>query len=165
MGVEMRFTKWGGKLHWHYPVVPLGSDRHGRWFGGPEGTFFQRGDEEPIPRPHDYVMLMPDVGDWIATWHAATDTEIYVDVTTRPVRNGDVVEAIDLDLDVIRLRDGRVLLVDEDEFEEHQIRYGYPADVISRARATADDLVARVMAGAEPFGRDGSRWLAEFAGR
>jgi len=158
----MRFTKWGGKPHWHYPVVPLGRDRHGWWYGGPEGTFFQRGDEAPIARPHDYVMLVPEAGDWIATWHAASDTEIYVDVTSRPVRNGDVIEAVDLDLDVIRTRDGRVMLVDEDEFDEHQVLYGYPAEVIARARTTAEDLVTRVAAAEKPFGRVGPEWLARF---
>jgi hypothetical protein len=162
MTVEMRFTKWGGTLHWHYPLVPLGTDRHGWWLGGPEGTFFQRGDEQPIPRPHDYVMLVPDDGDWIATWHADSATEVYVDVTTRPVRSGNLIEAVDLDLDVIRKRDGRVLLVDEDEFAEHQVLYGYPAEVIARAEATAGDLVARVTAATEPFGRAGQQWLSRF---
>ena len=33
---------------------------------------------------------------------------------------------VDLDLDVIRMRDGGIL-DDEDEFAEHQVRYGYPA--------------------------------------
>jgi hypothetical protein len=164
MTLEMRFTKWGGKLHWHYPVVPLGTDRHGWWLGGREGTFFQRGDETPIPRPHDYVMLVPADGEWIATWDAVDETEIYVDVTTRPVRNGNLIEAVDLDLDVIRQRDGRVLLVDEDEFEEHQVLLGYPADLIARARATADDLVARVGAHEEPFGEVGRDWLRKLSG-
>ena len=35
---------------------------------------------------------------------------------------------VDLDLDVIRMRDGRIILDDEDEFEEHQVRYAYPPD-------------------------------------
>jgi protein associated with RNAse G/E len=159
---QMRFTKWGGRLHWHYPVVSLGTDRHGWWLGGPEGTSFRRGDEEPIVRQHDYVMLVPAEGDWIATWHMGSETEIYVDVTTRPARNGDIIEAVDLDLDVIRFRDGRVMLVDEDEFAEHQVQLGYPAEVIARAQATADDLLARVSTAAEPFGRAGHDWLARF---
>jgi uncharacterized protein len=160
MTVEMRFTKWGGKLHWHYPVEPLGRDRHGWWLAGPEGTFFQRGDEEPIPRPHDYVLLVPADGEWIATWNAASDTEIYVDVSTRPVLRPGLIEAVDLDLDVIRRRDGRVLLLDEDEFAEHQVLYGYPPEVVDRARATAADLLARVSARVEPFRRSGRDWLA-----
>ena len=163
VNVEMRFTKWGGKLHWHYLVVPLGRDGHGWWYGGPEGTFFQRGDEAPILRPHDYVMLVPEAGEWIATWHAASDTELYVDVTSRPVRNGGVIEAVDLDLDVIRKRDGRVLLVDEDEFAEHQVRYGYPPDVITAAQESADWLMDAVGSRGGAFGGAHERWLAMVA--
>jgi uncharacterized protein len=163
MSIQMRFTKWGGRLHWHYPVVPLGTDRHGWWLGGPKGTYFRRGDEEPVLRRHNYVMLVPDEGDWIASWHMDSETEIYIDVTTRPIRNGNVIEAVDLDLDVIRRRDGQVLLVDEDEFAEHQVLYGYPEEVIARAQATADDLLTRVGAATEPFGRTGYEWLDRFS--
>jgi uncharacterized protein len=163
VNVEMRFTKWGGRLHWHYPVVPLGVDRHGWWLGGPRGTWFQRGDEAPIRRKYDNVMLVPDRGDWIASWSSGGDSEVYVDVTNRPHKSDHLIEAVDLDLDVIRLRDGRVVLVDEDEFAEHQVLLGYPAEVIARARATADDLLAVVTAGAEPFGRVGRDWLTRFS--
>jgi hypothetical protein len=48
MGVEMRFTKWGGKRHWRYPLEPLGTDRYGWWLGGAAGTLLRRGFEEPI---------------------------------------------------------------------------------------------------------------------
>ena len=45
------------------------------------------------------------------------------------------VTMVDLDLDVVRLRaDQRVLIVDEDEFAEHQVRYSYPAEVITAGR-------------------------------
>jgi hypothetical protein len=160
----MRFTKWDGRLHWHYPVKPLGTDRHGWWLGGAAGTTFRRGAEAPIRRPYDYVLLVPAEGDWVATWNAGSDTEIYVDVTTRPTKRDNLIEAVDLDLDVIRRRDGRVLLVDEDEFAEHQVLLGYPADVIARARATADDLIVVVTAGTEPFNHAGRDWLARFSG-
>ena len=50
---------------------------------------------------------------WIASWNDpdATDVSVYVDVTTKPVRHADTVHAVDLDLDVVRLRDGRVQVV------------------------------------------------------
>jgi hypothetical protein len=162
MGVEMRFTKWGGKRHWHYLLDPLGNDRHGWWLGGRAGIAMRRGFEEPVRQPHDFVVLVPDEGDWIANWNASGDTAIYVDVTTRPVRGSETIEAVDLDLDVIRLRDGRVHILDEDEFAEHQLRYAYPSDVITQARATTDDLVARLAATTEPFGLTGETWLADF---
>jgi hypothetical protein len=165
MGVEMRFTKWGGKRHWRYPLEPLGIDQYGWWLGGAAGTLQRRGFEEPVRGRHDYVTLVPSDGDWIATWNAAGDVEIYVDVTNRPMCSDGVVEAIDLDLDVIRRRDGRVEVLDEDEFAEHQVLFGYPPDVIAQARATTDNLVAQISAAEEPFGRIGLNWLAAFSAR
>ena len=52
---------------------------------------------------------------------------------------------VDLDLDVVRHRDSGVAeLLDEDEFLEHQRRYGYPDDVIHRGREAADLLLDAV---------------------
>jgi hypothetical protein len=56
-----------------------------------------------------------------------------------------------------------VELLDEDEFAEHQVRYGYPAEVIRRARSTAAELITRVRARDEPFGAVGPGWLARFS--
>jgi protein associated with RNAse G/E len=77
-------------------------------------------------------------------------TEIYCDITTPVEFSEDVVTMIDLDLDVIKKRDGTVLVDDEDEFAEHQVKYGYPADVIATAQETCDRLVGAV-ATEEPF--------------
>jgi predicted RNA-binding protein associated with RNAse of E/G family len=166
MSIEVRFTKWGGKRHWHYRLEPLGTDQYGCWLGGRAGIQIQRGDEQPMVQPHDFVALVPADGRWIANWNdsAATDTTVYVDVTTTPVLLPGAVEAVDLDLDVIRLRDGTVRVLDEDEFDEHQRLYGYPAEVIAQAEATTAELVARVTAGAEPFGEVGRARLAGFIG-
>ena len=165
MSVEIRFTKWGGKRHWHYHLESLGTDQYGWWLGGRAGIPVQRGDEEPMVQPHDFVVLVPAEGRWIANWNEATDTAIYVDVATTPVQLADAVEAVDLDLDVVRLRDGTVQVLDEDEFAEHQLLYGYPADVIAQAEATTAELVARITAATEPFGAVGAAKLAAFAGR
>ena len=67
---------------------------------------------------------------------------------------------VDLDLDVVRLRpDSRVVVDDQDEFAEHQVRYGYPPDVISQAEQAAAALVAMVSARVEPFGTVSEAWL------
>jgi hypothetical protein len=160
----MRFTKWGGKKHWQYELDPIGTDRYGWWLGGRAGILLRRGLEEPIVQPHDFVVLVPDAGCWIANWNGSgeTDVAVYVDVTTEPIRHADAIHAVDLDLDVVRLHDGTVRVLDEDEFAEHQVLYDYPAEVITHARATTDDLVARITAAQEPFATVGDTWLAEF---
>jgi hypothetical protein len=145
-------------------MLPLGSDRYGLWFGARAGILLQRGFEDPIVQQHDFVVLVPADGCWIANWNGPgeTDISIYVDVTSKPSVQPDVVSAVDLDLDVVRLRDGTVKVLDEDEFAEHQVRYSYPAEVVAQARATTDDLVARLTGQAEPFATVGSTWLERF---
>ncbi|MCA2214384.1 DUF402 domain-containing protein [Jidongwangia harbinensis] len=165
MGVEIRFTKWGGRPHWRYTLEPFATDRHGWWLGGRAGILLQRGSEPPVVQPSDVVLLVPPGEPWIASWNdpAANDIALYVDVTTTPVRDGDAVHAVDLDLDVVRWRDGRVDVLDEDEFADHQVRYGYPPEIVTQALETTGDLVARITAGTEPFGAAGAARLAEFS--
>src|SRR5690349_14785906 len=104
MDIEVRFTKWGGKRHWHYRLQSLSTDEYGWWLGGRRGISLRRGDEEPVEQPHDFVVLVPADGCWIANFNEPghTDIAIYVDVTTEPVRRSDAVEAVDLDLDVVQ---------------------------------------------------------------
>ena len=56
----------------------------------------------------------------------------------------------DLDLDVSRTRSGAIVLHDEHEFAEHQLKYGYPAEVIAAAERTAAWL-RTALDGREPF--------------
>jgi uncharacterized protein len=61
------------------------------------------------------------------------------------------VSLVDLDLDVILLVDGCLVLDDEDEFEEHRRSLGYPDDLVSLARRSADEVLTAIGSGAEPF--------------
>lgn len=125
----------------------------------------RRGLEAPLVQPHDFVTLVPAAQWWVASFNGTgrTDIDVYVDVTTAPVRSAGAVEAVDLDLDVVRLRDGSVRVLDEDEFADHQVRYRYPAEVIERAQASCDGLVRQISAGEEPFVRVAAAWLDHFS--
>ena len=158
--IAVRYSKWGGIDHWHFELEPLGQDQFGWWFFGRKGITQQRGAEPPIVLSHDFVLLMPAAGCWTACFNAENALEIYVDVTTRPALDEGTVRAVDLDLDVVRWRDGRVEVLDEDEFAEHQVQLGYPAELISQARQTCDWLVEAVSSRTEPFGQVGAGWLA-----
>jgi protein associated with RNAse G/E len=162
--VQVQYTKWGGRPHWRFTVTPVGSDEFGWWLGARNGLVLQRGDEAPITQHYDLVMLVPKSGSWIAFWNSGAErtVEVYVDVTTRPRCTPTCVEAVDLDLDVIRFRDGRVELVDEDEFADHQVRYSYPPHIVEQATSTAAALLDAVTAGSEPFGAVGPAWLARY---
>ena len=156
------YTKYDGSLHWHLTMQYLGEDEHGIWLGAAAGSAMQRGHEPPVILEEASVQLIPDGVWWAATFRAdPAQCEIYCDIGTPPQWPSPAeVTMVDLDLDVLRLRsDQRVLLDDEDEFAEHQVRYRYPADVISNAEAAAAWLLDAVSAKAEPFGAAYRRWL------
>jgi hypothetical protein len=161
--VDCDMRKWGDIAHWRFPVELLGRDAFGTWLGAVPPTAYT-GPRGAGEWTHNFVMCVPDDAWWIATFNAVTTevgAEVYVDMTTPPVwLSGSHVQAIDLDLDVIRERDGTVFIDDEDEFEEHKVKFAYPADVVAAARASCDEIFRRVRSRDEPFGDVGRTWLA-----
>jgi len=152
--VRVIYTKYDGSLHWHLPTRWLGEDEHGVWTGVANPTVMRKGSDPPVSLEHASVMLFPRGAWWTAAFNdRPARTEIYCDVTT-PVRwpSASEVTMIDLDLDVLRLRDGAVIVADEDEFAEHQRRYQYPASVIAAAEEAARWLEEALGSGREPFG-------------
>jgi uncharacterized protein len=158
--VSIVFTKWGDRPHWQFECRRLGEDAFGTWLAGPPGTVLRLPNREPVVEKHGFAQLVPHRGDWTAFFNVSGPFELYVDVTSAPVWSGGTMTCVDLDLDVIRRPDGRVELLDEDEFLDHQVRLAYPVEVIERARATADWLLEAVAARREPFGSVGAAWLA-----
>jgi hypothetical protein len=174
--IRCEMTKWGDRPHWRFEGIHLGSDEHGEWLGFPQGTHNHRPGHEFHSAVDAVTLVQP------GRWHLPTFQapgiwcDLYIDVTTPAAWDGDVLRAIDLDLDVIRLPDplppvesapweiapagpGEVFVDDEDEFAEHQVAFGYPTDVIASAQASCDELVAAVRAGLPPYDGTHRRWL------
>jgi protein associated with RNAse G/E len=161
--VRVVYTKFDGSLHWHQTMTRLGQDEHGVWLGARPGILAQRGHEPAIVVRQAHVMLFrPDVW-WTAVFNARPQrVEIYCDITS-PISwpEPDQVTMVDLDLDVVRGRTGKVSVLDEDEFAEHQVRYGYPADVIDQAWSATKWLTAALADGTEPFATRYRFWLEQ----
>lgn len=159
--VNVVYRKYDGSLHWNHRALLLGEDDHGVWTGCLAGASASKGIAPPITWQHAFVMLFPRDAWWTASFNAAPHkAEIYCDISTVPQWSDGQVTMVDLDLDVIRMRDGRIILDDEDEFAEHQIRYAYPPDVIETARATAGLLMEAVTTGTAPFST-APHWLSQ----
>jgi len=178
--IRVEVTKWGERPHWRFAGVWLGSDEYGDWLGFPAGTHNTR-PGFAFDSEVDTVTLVPCADYWIATFHAPGNwCDLYVDVGTPASWDGDVLRTVDLDLDVIRMAPqppvdslpapqnlragcGEVFVDDEDEFAEHQLAYGYPAEVITAARLAADAVLAAVLAGAAPYDGTHLPWLERLA--
>ncbi|WP_152361332.1 DUF402 domain-containing protein [Microlunatus speluncae] len=160
--VRVRFRKWDGSPHWRTSMAYLGVDEHGHWLGSHPGVQVSR-PGAAFRGTATTARLIPHTGCFVANLNLPpAKITGYIDITTPPEfgrdEDGWVLGAVDLDLDVVRSADGRVWIDDEDEFVDHAVRYGYPADVITRTRATADEVLGAVLAGAEPFGTEWRRW-------
>jgi hypothetical protein len=167
--VRMVLTKWGDRPHWEFDATYLGSDEHGDWIGIAAGSYMSRPGME-LHSTWDQVGLVPAAGPdheraWLATFHAeGNPVRTYVDMTTAPCWDGSVVRAVDLDLDVILVEETpgerRVFVDDEDEFAEHQVRFGYPAEIVTLASETSARILAAVDERRPPFDGSASAWLA-----
>lgn len=177
--IRVEVTKWGDRPHWRFAGVWLGSDSYGDWLGFPVGTRNSR-PGFAFDSEVDAVTLVPRDEHWVATFHApGIWCDLYIDISTPSTWDGDVLRTVDLDLDVIRMAPaspvdsrsapqnqmagpGEVFIDDEDEFLEHQVSFGYPTDVITAARATADELFVAVEQKQAPYdGKAHLAWLRE----
>jgi hypothetical protein len=156
--VSLRLLKWGGSPHRQTMMSYLGRDEHGCWLG----HLVTPADGREPGRPG--VTLVPRHGCFVAHFKQPPSLNwVYADITTEPAFSRDAagwsVVAVDLDLDVVRRDDGRVWVDDEDEFAEHTVSFGYPADIVAAVRRTADAVLAAVRGEAEPFGTTWRRWI------
>jgi uncharacterized protein len=167
--VEMR--KWGNLPHWEFDARWLGSDEHGDWIGIPAGTGMDRPGAHVVSMS-DQVGLAPradlpeDERWWVGTFHAPGgqfSVSVYVDIATPPTWDGATLRTIDLDLDVVRGETGRVWIDDEDEFAQHRVQLGYPAEVTAGAMRSCDRVHAAIAAGLPPYDGSHRRWLSTLA--
>jgi hypothetical protein len=158
-------TKWGDRPHWQFDAVYLGEDEHGTWLGFPRGRLMVRPGAEYVAPTDQLGLVPPDSSPdaergWFSTFHGVGgDLVVYVDVVAPPTWSGSTIAAVDLDLDVVRERDGRTWVDDEDEFAEHRIEYGYPDELVAAAAASCDRVHAAVAARTAPYDGVAARWL------
>ncbi len=156
------FRKWPDRGHWHFTVYPMGEDVHGRWYRIPQGSRVQRGSEPVKLYPRTSAMLIPSGSCWWVAYWNSDDTqphELYIDVATPPRLSSGRATMVDLDLDVVRGWEGKVEIIDRDEFLLHQRQLGYPREIVAAAERTAGALANAVARREEPFGEVGDAWL------
>lgn len=160
--VTVQYFKYPDTPHWRHELIWLGEDAHGIWLGGRPGMLAQRGSEPPVPIRDPMCQLITPDRWWTALFNGGHHKiHTYVDVTTVATwANPHRVELVDIDLDVVRRRDGSIYVDDEDEFELHRVSRQYPPRMVASARAAAARLAVDLEAGAPPFDGTADAWLA-----
>lgn len=164
------WRKWDGSPHWQHDCVYLGSDEHGDWVGQRSGWRSERPGRDTVSEG-DNVTLIPPSGEYAATLNAThPHIAIYIDVAWDVRWDATATGAaeptgIDMDLDVVRARDGRGIWIDDrDEWDEHRVEHGYPPEIVDRLEQVALALEAEVRAERTPYdGETAARWLAVLA--
>ena len=136
----------------------LGSDQFGTWLFCAEGETHRKENGTSLVVPSNGVQLMPSSG-WWAAWWWQRDHWIGVDICTPPTLNHTGWNYTDLELDLAKLGDGRVMLVDEDEFEQARIDCELPEHVVTAARSAVVELQVRLAHEQEPVVAAGWDWL------
>lgn len=160
--VWLERRKWPDSHHYSVAAAFLGDDEHGTWLASPVGTRVIRPDGSEVAGWFDVVSLVPR-DEWFLLhfWYDHPEVQIYVDICTPPVWSGRGVKTVDLDLDVVVWNDGRIEVVDEDEFAEHRVALAYPDELVAGARRSTDDVVARLTGDQPPFATAAAApWLA-----
>ncbi|MCE5168684.1 DUF402 domain-containing protein [Paenibacillus profundus] len=80
-----------------------------------------------------------------------TGVRYYCNIASPPYRCGQTFTYIDYDLDVIRMTDGQVQIVDQDEYEQNRYIYHYPELVERKVSAGLECLLNRIRHGTAPF--------------
>lgn len=152
----MQWRKWDGSPHWRHECLYLGADEWGDWVGQPVGWPSERPGAAMLTESPNVTLVPRDATDYALTVNRdhPRGLRIYIDLGW-DVRWSDeplLATGIDMDLDVVRRTDERGLYIDDrDEWAEHSIRYGYPADVMEHLERRALELEQQVGARQAPF--------------
>lgn len=162
--LTVQFFKNPDILHWGFEVQYLGEDQWGHWAYAPAGTKRWKGEERVRPSQQPAVFCAPRDGWWHLHYGGSSaDTySLFVDIATPPHWVSDQrYEMIDLDLDVAMRHDGSVVIEDEDEFEAHQVKYQYTAEMIERAVEETHRIDQSLKERQEPFFEVAEAWLRQ----
>ena len=161
--VTVQFLKNPDTPHWGFEAWSLGEDEYGRWMAVPAGSRRWKGDQMVDPTRENAVFCAPHSGWWHLHYNGpVTNYSHFVDIVTPPVWVSDSrYEMIDLDLDVVVHRDGRVEVEDEDEFAAHRVELAYTEEMIQRALDETARIVAALEAKQEPFFAVAEAWLKQ----
>jgi protein associated with RNAse G/E len=158
--LEVASTKYDGSMHYRYPatVVDDTGDRLRAWV--PAGTPMRsyRGDRRS---PRHFLRVHETCRDWNLEVMWEPDwrpSKHYVNIALPSTWHDGTLRFVDLDLDISWWFDGRVVLLDVDEFTEHRDRFGYPDDVVERAWAAVDEVRGLISMRTPPFDRSLYAW-------
>jgi len=151
--VPLASTKYDGSMHYRYDCTVVVDEGDRLLAFAPAGTPMHsyRGRHSTgrhFLRVHDTEHYWNLEVMWEPDWRPSKH---YVNIAMPSTWDDGTLRFVDLDLDISWWSDGRVLLLDEDEFAEHRVRFGYPPWVVRRAWEAVDEVRSMISTRMPPF--------------
>lgn len=153
----MKAYKYDGKLHYEQPLTLYERFDNHVVLRGAKGR-------ELIHHTRDKVFKFDkETYEYFFTdrWYTAAivldgngnTVHVYCNIALPCTITEDTVEFIDLDVDVI-VRDGKIEVIDLDEFEDHKIIYKYDKNIERKVFIAVDNVKNDIIEKKYPFNRD-----------
>lgn len=153
----LQSTKYDSSMHYRYPMRQVQATAEMLMLYTAPGTIVDSYRGQMVATRHSLSLYWTDryynvSVNWHSDWRPYSH---YVNIATPATWGENDLHFIDLDLDVIWFAESdEVILDDEDEFEEHQVRFGYPQDLIELSRRSSVEVLDLIAKRIYPF--DGS---------
>lgn len=160
--IEVRGFKWPHRPTSIASASFLGEDQFGHWLGVTKGDPWWAADHSSSGTfLHSFVKLVPRNTFWSVCFHPG-DLVVDVDIILPVNWIGNILEEVDLELDVLRSRNGKVWIRDQNKFEQLQTHWGIPLEIATQATETCNYIRSLVEQSSEPFGTIGISRLTYF---
>lgn len=131
-------------------------DDTGVWASIRSGARVESHDRSMISFPHDAVVHFPTDKWWTAIFMPGASPDLHVDISTPSRLDGEQIQTIDLDLDVVTCN-GEISILDRDEFAAHRVEHHYVDETVAAAQDAVVDVMQLIRSRKFPFDRSGQR--------
>lgn len=162
--LELRFEKWDKSTLRQFSTAVLGVDKYGIWVTTDADSVVTWPDGSKGRLPNVGLTFVPTGSEWwTVTWAAAANGEmsrsVYGNISLPPAFERQQVRLVDLDLDVVGSPDGKLTVVDWEDFASNSAAMSYPDEVRDGAVQAANRLLDALTEGIEPYCSVADLWF------
>lgn len=161
MNAIISSTKFDGSLHYRFASELISAAGNEIRLYTPPRVKLATYRGELMTKSHSMRIFYTD-RDWnvMIRWHADWRfEEYYVNIAEPATWDGHVLRWVDLDLDIIhRAGASDPILDDEDEFERHRIKWGYPQTTVDRCWRAVQEVWEQITTQTAPFDPSMTLW-------
>ncbi|NHN34608.1 DUF402 domain-containing protein [Paenibacillus agricola] len=151
--ITIQALKYGGHLHYEWNTILLEQTDSYIFVLGEYGRKLSHYTKDQIFTVENWTIEFFSLDSWFTVSADIVEGKIlqyYCNINQPATINGQVVSFVDLDLDLV-YRNGKWAVVDEDEFASNTLKFGYPDELVKRARMELDSLQERIARKQFPF--------------